>query len=356
MEKSEKNNTGDSWVFYRRPVTSEIIHIKGKARVVKENDEWLLKKGFIVAPFDRSVHNTYVIDTEQSVQIHTEYEISELFNDGLSLPSRSSLVKPWRDISRREYLSLISQVKSEIENTELEKVVLSRVLNVEGVKRHNAVNLFIELCMKYPNAFVYLFYVPDIGMWMGATPEMLITGKDSRFRIVSLAGTAKWQPALSFEELWDRKELEEQQIVTDFVKNEMFDSGLDNYVMRGPETIKAGNMSHLRTSFRFETDDYNIIGKLLDKLHPTPAVCGLPQDKAKDQIKDVERYDRTYYTGFLGPVCDDGLSLFVNLRCLQFTNRGVQLFVGGGITKDSKPEAEWQETELKARTLLDVIR
>ena len=355
MENTENIQNADSWAFYRRPVTSEIVHVSGKARIVRNNDEWLKHKGFIIAPFDKERYETWFIDASKNITLHTDYEVSELFNDGLKIPSRNELIKPWRDISQREFVSLVSQMKKEIANTELEKIVLSRVINVSGVKRYQAVNLFIELCIKYPNAFVYLFYVPQVGMWLGATPETLITGNENRFRIVSLAGTTKWSPKLSFGQLWDKKELKEQQIVTDFVKKEMYNAGLDNYVMKGPETIKAGKLAHIRTAFRFETDDYNVIGRLLDKIHPTPAVCGFPQQKAKQLIMDTERYDRTYYTGFLGPVYDDGLSLYVSLRCLQFTNSGVQLFVGAGITKDSDPESEWQETELKAITLLDVI-
>ncbi len=348
--------TADSWVFYRRPVTSEIIHLTGQARVVTGNAEWFRNKGFVVAPFDRSMHKTWFIDTVRTVPVHTEYEMLELFNDGITLPSVSSFVKPWREIPRREYISLIRQLKQEIEDTELEKVVLSRVINIKGVKPDKAVRMFIDLCVNYPNAFVFLFYLPEVGLWMGATPETLMTAKDDRFKIVSLAGTANWMPHLTFEQLWNKKEREEQQMVTDFVKKVIYDSGIDNYEMRGPETFRAGNLSHLRTIFRFETEDYSLIDRLLDKLHPTPAVCGLPQDKAKEIIRDIELYSRSYYAGFIGPVCDDGMSLYVNLRSLQFTDNGVQLFVGGGITGDSEPEAEWKETEMKAQTLLAVIK
>jgi isochorismate synthase len=356
MDNTENISAADSWVFYRRPVTSEIVHLTGKSRVVKRNDEWLNQKGFVIAPFDRSAHDTYFIDIESKAQVHTEYEISEIFNDGLKIPCKTSLEKPWRDISKREYLSLINQVKAEIEDSGLEKVVLSRVINVSGVRRHDAATLFIDLCVRYPNAFVYLFYVPKAGMWLGATPETLITGEDDRYRIVSLAGTAEWKPELSFDQLWDSKELMEQQIVTDFVKKEMYEAGIDNYMMKGPETIKAGRLAHIRSTFRFSVDDSTVVGNLIDRIHPTPAVCGLPKREAMELINDIERYDRTYYTGFLGPVCEDGLSLFVSLRCLRYTNVGVELYVGGGITKDSDPKAEWQETEMKALTLLDVIR
>ncbi|NPA36106.1 MAG: chorismate-binding protein [Chlorobi bacterium] len=355
MQNSGNSESVDSWVFYRRPVTSQIVHIAGNARVINDND-WINNSGFVVAPFDVNNHKTYFIDTGRREVVHSEYEVSELVRENLRIPQSHILTKPWRDIHKREYVSLIKQVKREIEDTELDKVVLSRVINVEGIRPYHAVKMFIELCARYPNAFVYVYYIPDIGMWLGATPETLITGKEGVFRIVSLAGTAWWQPELSFNQLWGEKELVEQQIVTDYIRNVIVETGIDNYEMRGPETVKSGKLSHIRTTFRFKKDNMNLIAELVNKLHPTPAVCGLPKDKAQKIIAEVERYDRTYYTGYLGSVCEDGFGLYVNLRCLQFTNNGVQLFVGGGITKDSDPFLEWEETDMKARTLLDVIK
>lgn len=76
-------------------------------------------------------------------------------------------------------------------------------------------------------------------------------------------------------------------------------------------------------------------------------------NEAQQFIKGTERYDRKYYTGFLGPCnMDSKTNLFVNLRCAEVFSDSVNLYIGGGITKDSKPEKEWEETELKSKTLL----
>jgi isochorismate synthase len=182
-----------------------------------------------------------------------------------------------------------------------------------------------------------------------------MTRKGAECRIASLAGTAIWQPELNFEQLWDRKELEEQQMVTDFVKEMIEELDISDCDIKGPETIKAGSIAHLRTIFRFELDDISLVDKLISRLHPTPAVCGLPRKRAMELIEEVERYERTYYSSFIGPVYSDSFNLFVNLRCMQFTNKGVQLYVGGGLTKDSQSESEWEETKLKAETILSVL-
>ena len=91
------------------------------------------------------------------------------------------------------------------------------------------------------------------------------------------------------------------------------------------------------------------------KLHPTPAVCGIPLEKSRALILETEQHNRGYYTGFLGPVTAKSISLFVNLRCMQVLPEKCVLYVGGGITRDSEMEKEWLETEAKAETLLSVI-
>ena len=91
-------------------------------------------------------------------------------------------------------------------------------------------------------------------------------------------------------------------------------------------------------------------------LHPTPAVCGLPPEEAHSLIRSAETHDRKLYTGFLGINTADSLQLFVNLRCMEVSTTGHTLYLGGGLTRGSKLEKEWAETEHKARTLRDQIQ
>ncbi len=119
------------------------------------------------------------------------------------------------------------------------------------------------------------------------------------------------------------------------------------------------------------------ISKLLKALHPTPAVCGLPRAEAQEFIKHFESYDRSFYTGFLGELnklednskvrnrrnvenlayktLTPATRLFVNLRCMQFKSSINEIYVGGGITKDSIPEDEWEETVNKAQTIASIL-
>ncbi len=91
-------------------------------------------------------------------------------------------------------------------------------------------------------------------------------------------------------------------------------------------------------------------------MHPTPAVAGYPKQKAIDFILENENYNREFYTGYFGFINKDKSSkLFVNLRCMQIEKKKLSVYVGGGITKDSNPLNEWQETEDKSKTLLSVL-
>jgi isochorismate synthase len=95
---------------------------------------------------------------------------------------------------------------------------------------------------------------------------------------------------------------------------------------------------------------------LLKKLHPTPAVGGIPVEEGMRFLAKHENLDRAYYTGFLGPVMgEDQMDLFVNLRCAQMIPKALVLYVGAGITQDSDPEKEWVETHNKSKTLLAAL-
>ena len=100
-----------------------------------------------------------------------------------------------------------------------------------------------------------------------------------------------------------------------------------------------------------------MLHRVLEALHPTPAVCGLPTGKAKNFISRNEGYDREYYTGYLGRVTT-GLNtqLYVNLRCMKINVNKAQVYVGGGITSDSIPEHEWEETVAKSKTIKKVLQ
>ena len=147
-------------------------------------------------------------------------------------------------------------------------------------------------------------------------------------------------------------------MVTDFIEEALIEEEIKDFQQFGPFTLKVGKLAHLKTTFQIPVEQLKgKTGNLIARLHPTPAVCGLPKEEAFEMILEIEKHNRELYTGFLGPWNLNGESqLYVNLRCARLEEKSALLFVGGGITAASNAEDEWQETENKAETLLSVLK
>lgn len=319
---------------------------------------------FLVAPFrPDSVSQRFAIRPDfLSVEGGDGAEGDRLASFAPAFPAPSSAPRESRIVSKDEYLVQARKVIDAIRSGDFDKVVLSRVKSVPGDYRSRLGTLFDALCQSYPAAFVHIFCVAG-HCWIGATPETLLRSRKDRFVTVSLAGTRPFTESSGDLATWGAKERAEQDYVTRQIQDILDEYSVSNILREGPFTRRAGNLLHLCTEFSF--DRRSLDGRLaefVEALHPTSAVCGIPKAGAMEFISGVEGRDRGYYAGFLGPVgplagaARGDLQLFVNLRCMRVLPDRLELHVGGGITADSKPEDEWEETEMKAETLLSVIR
>lgn len=231
----------------------------------------------------------------------------------------------------------------------LDKVVLSRVHHFP-LDHAKADQLFATLCEVYPGAFVYFLIHPELGVWCGASPEVLIDKKGSSYETMALAGTIDTTSPRE----WTAKEFKEQQLVSDYIEQRLSSLPLSRLQVHDRKEQQAGHLKHLKTQIEF--DYTGEPSTLLDLLHPTPAVAGTPLEKAIDLILELEQHERELYTGFLGLNVDENSSFhFVNLRCMQWTGQGYLLYAGGGITSESSPLSEWQETNSKLQVLQGVL-
>ncbi|MBU1821456.1 MAG: chorismate-binding protein [Bacteroidetes bacterium] len=260
----------------------------------------------------------------------------------------------------------VRQAITSIKAGDLTKIVLSRTKTLKHAEDFDPFQAFQKLHRAYPSAFVSLVNLPEQNeMWLGATPETLVSVDTAGiFRTTSLAGTQVAQQPNGHEEeirdiRWGQKEIHEQALVSRYIVECFKKIRLREYHESGPKTVKAGNLYHLRTDFVVNTHEVNFpeLGTvMLRLLHPTSAVCGTPKEAALQFISEKENYDRSFYSGYLGPVqVDQESALFVNLRTLRLSDGVATLFAGAGITEDSDPEREWEETEMKCETLLRVL-
>ena len=307
------------------------------------------ESGFVFAPFDN----------QQKAVLFPE-EKAEFIFEKLSVSDSKKRTKKFisNEKSKDFHIKLVEKTIDEIKKTDLRKIGVSRkeIVDIEGF---NVVEVYQKLLQNYQNAFAYAWFHPKVGLWLGATPETLLDVCNSSFKTMSLAGTQVFKDSRNV--VWKSKELDEQQLVTDFIENQL-NSISANLKIDNTETIKAGNLLHLRTKITGTLNDKSTLKTLIRALHPTPAVCGLPRNESKEFILKNEDYNRSFYTGFLGEINlktslknEIKSSLFVNLRCMEIDNKTASIFIGGGITKESNPEKEWKETVSKSKVMKRVL-
>lgn len=291
-------------------------------------------------PFDNSDHLRFKGDiTEVNKE---DFENSEITDQFLTKDT-DHFVGETKD----EYLEKLNKVIEVIKQNNLPKLVLSRRKIIQNFNTLDLKESFKNLCSSYPNAFRYIF-IDGENSWMGAFSEVL--GKfdktTHKFETMSLAGT------LPVSESWSEKEIEEQKPVSTYIQK-IFEKYaiLGNIEKSSTYDHISGNIKHLRTDFKAKIKQEDL-DHIIKELHPTPAVCGIPKEFCKEEIQRFEKFPRELYAGYIKIETDETVQYFVNLRCAKLYKNSVHLFVGGGITAQSNPEKEWQETELKSEAVL----
>jgi isochorismate synthase len=269
-------------------------------------------------------------------------------------------VKPSENSNQRDFKNLVKLSLEKIELGEFEKIVPSRFKDIPIDKRFDLLNAFEVLCEKNPHALVSLVSSTETGTWMGATPELLVSVKENKFKTIALAGTLPYAPEMNLKSVaWTQKEIEEQALVCRYIISCFKKIRLREYDEHGPKTTVAGNVMHLKTDYEVDMQATNFpqLGSVMLKLlHPTSAVCGMPLENSVTFLKENEGYDRQFYSGYLGPVNIKKEShVFVNLRCMQLFSEKIRLYAGAGVTADSIVEMEWNETEMKMSNLQKII-
>lgn len=341
------NRITGAFAVYRLPGNSDIVLMKGSVKPVHEFGSLLSKNaGFILAPFSEALPLLW-LEAEQISEFNADTVPVDLIR---SYPENQINDTETETISENEYKNQVEKVTTLIRNGVAGKVVLSRSITIPIAKDFNAMQLFSLLCNLYKDAFAYLVFIPGTAVWAGATPETLLRYHDRRLSTMALAGTRSSE--VSGE--WGKKDKEEHAFVVDFIYEKLKIAGCKTIEISDAYTTNAGKVAHLRTDFEAVCDKEKI-PEIIRHLHPTPAVCGWPSDQALEIIRDTEKHDREYYTGYLGPVGTESADLFVNLRCMQIFADNAIIYTGGGLTADSDPESEWNETVLKSTTLLSAI-
>ncbi|MCB0465301.1 MAG: chorismate-binding protein, partial [Aequorivita sp.] len=269
--------------------------------------EKLTENGFVFAPFNFK-DPSFFIPENNSESLHCELNESNIELVPVTVSKDAK--------EKNGYIKLIDKTVEAIKKRKASKIVISRKKDIE-LKEFSIEKLTKRLFSAYPTAFRYIWYHPNTGLWCGATPETLVQIEDNSFKTMALAGTRLFTNREPVH--WGPKELDEQQLVTDSIIDSL-QRVTSVLKVSSPYTHQAGSLLHLRTDITGVLKNGKAtLTTIVAALHPTPAVCGSPQKFAKEFILENERYDREFYTGFLGPVLEKGQSssLIVNLRCMK---------------------------------------
>ena len=370
-EAIASNNNIKQFVFTSQNKT---INAQGVASVV--SNKGLNKDAFIEKVHselsqmeEKGVENPIVIgaipfDIDQPTELFIphQYQMSDYVADAeqFSLADNSTINNV---TSKEHYQNSVKSALSLFEQTELEKVVLSRAIEVQTSQPINGATLAKTLSRQNRNAYVFSIPQTNGSTLIGASPELLIRKEHLSILSNPLAGSRKRvaseQDNLKIsDELWHcQKDRYEHKLVADAVSKALSPHSKQLDAPEHPSVISTPTMWHLSTEISGElaNADTSLLELVYD-LHPTPAVCGTPTALAKETINQLEGYAREEFCGAVGWMDSHGNGEWVvTIRCGQIKDNVIRLYAGAGIVPGSVPEDEYRETENKLNTMLNAF-
>jgi menaquinone-specific isochorismate synthase len=247
-------------------------------------------------------------------------------------------------------------------NGPLNKVVLSRVCEIRYAQKVDVDGALAYLNTAYPDCYRFLFEPRPFHAFYGASPELIVGVNGRSLQTMGLAGsigrgtTPAEDEALAQELLNSAKNQHEHALVVESIRRRLdpLTSQLD--IANQPSILRLGYIHHLFTPIHAILKQANGVLPILQNLHPTPALGGQPRELAMPFISQAEPVPRGWYgapVGWLNHNLDGAFSVAIRSAITQ--DRRVWFYAGAGIVADSDPQAEWEETELKFRPMLQAL-
>ena len=270
--------------------------------------------------------------------------------------NRHSFLDNDGETQEKDFMANVRTIKKNITLGHVRKIVLSRktIISKEN-KKHSVGKIFYAMCKEYDiRTFNYIFYHPLVGIWIASTPEMFVEVDERYFVLEALAATKEY---IRSHIQWTEKEYKEHDIVCDYITHYLKNNGWGKYKVTDKIEHRVGKISHLKKQFKAEhNNSFNWIN-FYKTFYPTPAFFGTPTETVRKLLPQLEQHSRLYYSGILGNINNPkDINLYVNLRCMRIGLNFFHLYTGAGITDDSDPLSEWEETELKLSMMNDIIQ
>lgn len=244
---------------------------------------------------------------------------------------------------KQDFTGYVKRIQQSISKGNLDKCVAART-SFQSLDTQISIWTLLQCCRKkYPETWVSAVYHPSAGLWVTASPELLLRSGSHYAETVALAGTR------TKEERWTDKEKKEQDFVTQYITEKI---PMKAEVSELQE-IQTGELFHLVRKLRWSAAKEKI--PIAENLHPTPALCGTPPEHALNLILREEGNNREYFSGYQGYQNKEISVFYVTIRCARIFDNGIRYHAGAGITAESDPDKEYAETEKKINILKTVV-
>lgn len=297
----------------------------------------------------------------EKITEETQQTINLLLNKEMDFSIQPRTVKSKIEIEPEEWKDSVSLAKKAIIENKAKKIVLAREMRLTFDERIIVGDVLEKLIETQPNSYIFAIE-KGVDCFVGATPERLVKVTGDKLLSTCLAGTAPRgkteaeDKALAKDLLEDAKNREEHDYVVQMIKGSI-DSSCENInIPNEPIIYPLRNLQHLYTPVTADLKQGYTIIDLVQKLHPTPALGGLPNEAALQFIRDNERLDRGWYGAPVGWMDDRFNGEFaVAIRSGLIQADEASLFAGCGVMRDSDSELEYEETNVKFLPMLNVL-
>lgn len=306
-------------------------------------------------------------DTNEACTLHF-YENylesnSNIFSDVINTEI-PKLIKTERLIDAGKFKDTVRKCLTRLESAELEKIVLSQSVDCFFDKPIEPKFFIKSLLQKNPNAYNFIVPLQNCSFIFGASPELLLSKQDVSIHSNPLAGSRpksndiNYNNAIKQQLSISQKDQNEHNLVVKSILKKLQPICNNLTLNNTPEILETSTMLHLSTNFHGTLEDKSMSAlEIALMLHPTPAICGTPTKLSKEIILNEEGYNREYYTGIVGWMDSKGNGEWVvTIRCGLVNSCKLRLYAGAGIVENSNADDEWQETEDKMKTLLNLFK
>lgn len=300
---------------------------------------------------------------DSNIKEYIELKINKILNADSSAFQATSKIKSVPEINDTdfEYWKNIVEISlKKIESRELEKVVLARIKKINLTQNFFMPNVLKKLENEYPGCYIFAWKIND-SIFFGASPEMIGKFFNNKFETDALAGSIKRgktkEEDYELEKflLSDTKNISEHNSVVQYILSSLNEFS-EKIIYEKTSVKKLKNIQHLWTPIKAEFKKNISVNTVVKKIYPSPAVCGLPKEKALEAIKQLENFDRGLYAGALGWYnLNENGEFAVGIRSALIKNNILYIFAGCGVVKGSNAQDEFEETELKLKPMISLF-